>query len=56
VYEELPGWQTDLTAVREVHDLPSKARDYLALLEAQIGVPITFVGTGPGRDQYVQLR
>jgi adenylosuccinate synthase len=56
VYEELPGWQTDLTAVREMHDLPSKARDYVALLEEQIGVPITFVGTGPGRDQYVQLR
>jgi adenylosuccinate synthase len=56
VYEELPGWQTDLTAAREAHDLPSKARDYVALLEQQIGVPITFVGTGPGRDQYVQLR
>jgi adenylosuccinate synthase len=56
VYEELPGWRADLTAVREEHDLPPKARDYLALLAEQIGVPITFVGTGPGREQYVQLR
>ncbi len=36
--------------------MPPKARDYLALLEEQVGVPITFVGTGPGRDQYVQLQ
>jgi adenylosuccinate synthase len=54
VYEELPGWQTDLSSARELHDLPAPARDYLAFLEEQVGVPITFVGTGPGRDQYVQ--
>jgi adenylosuccinate synthase len=54
VYEELAGWQTDLSSARELHDLPGPARDYLAFLEEQVGVPITFVGTGPGRDQYVQ--
>jgi adenylosuccinate synthase len=53
VYEELPGWNADLTAVRETHDLPAAARDYLAFLEDQLRVPISFVGTGPGRDQYV---
>jgi adenylosuccinate synthase len=56
VYEEMPGWQTDLTAVRTVDDLPAKARDYLAFLEAQVGVPVSYVGTGPGRDQVVRLR
>ena len=55
VYEELPGWRTDLTACREVGDLPREARQYLALVEEQVGVPIRFVGIGPGRDQYVQL-
>jgi adenylosuccinate synthase len=55
VYEDLPGWQTDLTACREVGDLPAAARNYLALVEEHVGVPITFVGTGPGRDQYVQI-
>ena len=55
IYEELPGWQTDLSEVREGHDLPPKARDYLAVLERQVGVPVRYVGTGPGRDQYVQL-
>jgi adenylosuccinate synthase len=53
VYEESAGWQQDLSFCREVADLPPKAKDYLELLERQVGVPITFVGTGPGRDQYV---
>src|SRR5262245_2914056 len=56
VFEERPGWQQDLSHCREVADLPPKARDFLELLEQQIGVPISFVGTGPGRDQYVQLQ
>jgi adenylosuccinate synthase len=55
IYEELPGWQSDLTAVRDVHDLPAKARDYLAVLEEHVGVKVSFAGTGPGRHQYVQL-
>ncbi len=55
VYEELPGWRTDLTGCREPHDLPQEARHFLALVEDQVGVPIRFVGVGPGRDQYVQL-
>jgi adenylosuccinate synthase len=55
VYEELSGWKTDLSSTREAHDLPPAAASYLAFLEEQIGVPIRIVGTGPGRDQYVQL-
>src|SRR5690606_13618905 len=55
VYEELPGWSTDLTACTERHDLPQRAADYVAFLEEQVGVPIRLVGVGPGRDQYVQI-
>jgi adenylosuccinate synthase len=55
VYEELPGWRTDLTACRDKGDLPAAARHYLELVEELAGVPVRFVGTGPGRDQYVQL-
>jgi adenylosuccinate synthase len=56
VYEELPGWKTDLTAVTERHQLPQAAADYLTFLEEQVGVPIRLVGTGPGREQFVQRR
>jgi adenylosuccinate synthase len=53
VYEELPGWQQDLSTVTEAADLPAAARDYLAFLEQQVGVPVRLVGVGPGRDQFV---
>lgn len=55
VYETFTGWQTDLTGCREPHDLPSAAMTYLKALETAVGVPVRFVGTGPGRDQYVQF-
>jgi adenylosuccinate synthase len=54
IYKEMPGWKTVLAGCREVGQLPAAARDYLALLAEQVGVPITYVGVGPERDQYVQ--
>jgi adenylosuccinate synthase len=54
VYEELPGWATDITGCTEPHDLPGAAADYLRFLEDQIGVPVRLVGVGPGREQFVQ--
>ena len=56
VYEELPGWSSDLSAATEPNQLPAEARDYVEFLEDQVGVPITLVGVGPGRDQYVQRK
>jgi len=55
VYEELPGWKTELSKVTTAGDLPQAARDYIAFLEAQVGVPVSYVGVGPGRDQTVRL-
>ncbi|MGH9186355.1 MAG: adenylosuccinate synthase [Acidimicrobiales bacterium] len=55
VYEELPGWGTELSAATEAHQLPAAAKDYVAFLETQVGVPIKLIGVGPARDQYVQV-
>jgi adenylosuccinate synthase len=55
VYEELPGWQVDLSKVTELRDLPATARDYVSFLSDQAGVPIRLVGVGPGREQFVQF-
>ena len=56
VYEELPGWQTDLSTATEPHHLPDAAHKYLDFLENEVGVPIRLVGTGPGRTQFVHRR
>src|SRR3712207_2394093 len=55
VYAELPGWREDLTGVTELSDLPTAARDYVAFLAEQVGVPIRLVSVGPGRDQFLHF-
>jgi adenylosuccinate synthase len=55
VYEELPGWKTDLTAATSLDDLPPEACNYLDFLADACGVPVGLVGVGPGREQFVQF-
>lgn len=51
LYEDLPGWNGDLTNVRNYEDLPEAARKYVNRLEQMMGVPIEYISVGPGRDQ-----
>jgi adenylosuccinate synthase len=56
VYEYLDGWWEDVTEAKEFADLPRNARAYVKALEDMIGAPVSAVGTGPRRDQTLQLR
>ena len=55
IYEELPGWQTDLSEVTERSQLPAEAEAYLHFVENQIGIPVGMVGVGPGRRQVLNF-
>ncbi|XP_073151228.1 adenylosuccinate synthetase 2, chloroplastic [Henckelia pumila] len=52
-YEVLPGWQCDISSVREYSKLPETARKYVERIEELIGVPIHYIGVGPGRDALI---
>jgi adenylosuccinate synthase len=54
-YEELPGWEADISGARTESDLPPEARDYLRAISDHAGVPIRLVGVGPGRDEVVTM-
>lgn len=54
VYEELPGWRSDLSGVRCWADLPANARRYLDRLEELVGVPVGMVSFGPERDRTIE--
>ncbi len=54
IYEVLPGWKTDLTSCTSFEQLPATAKSYVKFLEGTIGVPISVVGVGPGREQFVR--
>lgn len=51
IYEELPGWKTDITGVREIADLPTNARRYLDRISELVGRPVGVVSVGPDRAQ-----
>jgi adenylosuccinate synthase len=53
IYEELPGWQSDTTNVRNYEDLPLNARLYLERLSEVADIKIGIVSVGPGRDQTI---
>jgi adenylosuccinate synthase len=54
-YEELPGFDLDLTSCRNADDLPQEARDYLDFIAEFVGVPVRLVGVGPDREQVIWL-
>jgi adenylosuccinate synthase len=51
IYETFPGWNTDVTKVRRVEDLPAGARQYLARVSQLVGKPVEVVSVGPDRAQ-----
>ncbi len=51
VYETVPGFGDEITAARQLKDLPREARDYLDLIEEFVGVPVGIVSVGPERGQ-----
>jgi adenylosuccinate synthase len=54
IYEVLPGWQSDISTFTKYEQLPDKAKSYVKFLEDTIGVTISVVGVGPGREQFVR--
>jgi adenylosuccinate synthase len=49
VYETLSGWDEPLDGCATVDDLPEAARSYVDLVERQLDVEVTLVGTGAER-------
>ena len=53
VYEELPGWQTPISDIRDFEQLPSEARQYLSRLEELIACPTSIISVGMRREQTI---
>ncbi len=56
IYEELPGWQQDVTHVRHLGDLPTEARQYVRRIEQIVGAPVDMISVGPERHQAIVTR
>ncbi len=55
IFEEIEGWNTDLTGIRSTDEIPAKLQSYIEYLEKHLEVPIKFLSVGPDRVQTLEL-
>ena len=56
VLKVMPGWKCDIRGIKNYEDLPENCRKYIEAVEEEIGVPITMVSNGPGRDDIIMRK
>ncbi len=55
LYEELPGWQIDISDIRRLEDLPVEARTYVERLEELLNCPASIISVGERREQTIMV-
>lgn len=53
VYTRLPGWKCNIRGIKTYEELPAECRNYVEFIEKELGVKITMVSNGPGRDEII---
>lgn len=56
VLKVMPGWKCDIRGIKNYEDLPENCRKYIEAVEEEIGVQITMVSNGPGRDDIIMRK
>jgi adenylosuccinate synthase len=54
VLQRFPGWQTDITRMHDKSELPEAMKSYIAHINGFLGVDVTYISNGPGRDQIIK--
>ncbi len=53
IYEELPGWEEDISHARSYDELPQNAKNYIEFIEKYLGINVYLVSVGPERTQNI---
>ena len=53
IYETFPGWKKSTKGIRNVENLPDKAKKYIYALEDFIGAKISSISTSPEREDTI---
>lgn len=53
VYTFLDGWKCDIRGIKNYHDLPKQAKEYVEFIEKNLGFPVTMISNGPKRDDII---
>jgi adenylosuccinate synthase len=54
IFDEIPGWESEIGDCRRYEDLPRQARDYVEFIETFAGVPVRIVSVGPDEKQTIR--
>ena len=52
-YETMPGWKTSIENCETFDSLPDNAKAYVNRIEELVGCHVSWIGTGPKREQMV---
>ena len=55
IYKSFPGWKSPTKGIRNIKDLPEKARNYIYALEDFIGAKISSISTSPEREDTILI-
>jgi adenylosuccinate synthase len=53
IYEELPGWLSPTSDIRDYEKLPAQAKQYISRLEELISCPVSVISVGARREQTI---
>jgi adenylosuccinate synthase len=53
VYEELPGFKTDISKIRDYNGLPSEVKEYVRMIEHYAGLKVSHIGVGQNREDVI---
>ena len=55
IYRIFPGWKKSTNGIKNIDELPEKAKDYIYAIEDFIGAKISSVSTSPERDDTILI-
>ncbi len=55
IYKSFPGWKSSTQGIRNIKDLPEKAKNYIYALEDFIGAKVSSISTSPERDDTILI-
>jgi adenylosuccinate synthase len=56
VYKNFAGWNRDISGLKTYSSLPDPMKEYVAFINEYLGVEVTFISNGPGRDQIIEVK
>jgi len=56
IYKKFPGWNTKSGAAKSMEELPETMRTYVSFINQYLGVDISYISNGPGRNQIISIK